>query len=172
MLKLSNTLATCGESGSLESLHAFGMLSSTGIPAPESDGPSLHLQPQTWGHTGLLWMAAEKPGSCWEEALAWACLLPWVPGEKEVKSLRSRAPLGPEHREEMRGRNLGLPEALHESHCVFQTLQVEFVKDLKKFRIGSAPRQVDATPYLLTNTVTKMKGSTEERYKRYHLFLQ
>ena len=106
-----------GESGSLESLHAFGMLSSTGIPAPESDGPSLHLQPQTWGHTGLLWMAAEKPGSCWEEALAWACLLPWVPGEKEVKSLRPRAPLGPEHREEMRGRNLGLPEALHESQA-------------------------------------------------------
>lgn len=55
---------------------------------------------------------------------------------------------------------------------MFQTLQVKFVKDLKKFRSGSAPRQVDATPYLLTNTVMKMKGSREERYKRYHLFLQ
>ena len=102
-----------GESGSSESLHALGMLSSTEIPAPVSDGPFLRLQPQTWGPMGLPWMAAEKPGSCREEALAWAYLLPWVPGEKEVKSLRSRAPLGPEHRVEMGRRNLGLPEALH-----------------------------------------------------------
>lgn len=49
-----------GESGSSESLHALGMLSSTGIPAPESDGPSLRLQPQTRGHTGLSWMAARS----------------------------------------------------------------------------------------------------------------
>ena len=54
----------------------------------------------------------------------------------------------------------------------FKPFQVKFVKDLKKFRPGSAPRQVDTTPYLLTNTVMKMKGSREERYKRYHLFLQ
>lgn len=69
------------------------------------------------GTHGAILDGCEKPGSCWEEALAWACLFPWVPGEKEVKSLRSRAPLGPEHREEMRGRNLGLPEALHQSQA-------------------------------------------------------
>lgn len=102
-----------GESVSSGNFHALGMLSSTGIPAPVSDFPSLHLQPQTWGPTGLPRMAAEKPGNCWKEALAWVYLLPWVPGQKEVESLRSRAPLGPECRAEVRGMNSGLPEALH-----------------------------------------------------------
>ena len=88
---------------------------STGTPAPVSDCPSLRLQPQTWGPMGLPRMTAEKPGNCWKEALAWVYLLPWIPGQKEVESLRSRAPRGPECRAEVRGMNLGLPEALHYS---------------------------------------------------------
>ena len=75
--------------------------------------PSLCLQPQTRGSTWLPDGTAEQLGSRWEEALARARLVPLVPGQKEVKSPRSRAPLGPEHRLESRGRNLGSSEAPH-----------------------------------------------------------
>lgn len=85
--------------------------------ALESQPLSLTVHPCAFslrhgGPTGLPRMAAEKPSNCWKEALAWVYLLPWVPGQKEVESLRFRAPLGPERRAEMRGMNLGLPEAL------------------------------------------------------------
>lgn len=59
---------------------------------------------------GLPWMAAEKPGSCREEALAWAYHLPLGSWGEGGEGSEIQGSLGPEHRVEMRGEELGAPE--------------------------------------------------------------